>query len=108
MVDVHEGDEGLCPSPEVRVKAQPGRTDGVDAPRTFQGGRGRLAEFHFPQFGGACALAAEASGDGGGGNGGSGLSISREDPLHRKEPWYARYGATTQTCRAGPLLRASG
>eukprot|EP00971_Amphidinium_carterae_P052839 1040444-Amphidinium_carterae.1 len=104
MVDVHEGDEGLCPSPEVRLKAQPGRTDGADAPRTPLGGR-RLAEFHSPQFGGACALAAGASGDRGGGNGGSGPSSSRGDPLHRKDPWY---GATTQTRRAGPQLRASG
>eukprot|EP00971_Amphidinium_carterae_P321041 6381676-Amphidinium_carterae.1 len=84
MVDVHEGDEGLCPSPEVRVKAQPGRSDGDGAPRTPQGGRGRLAEFHSPQFGGACALAAGASGDGGG-NGGSGPSywppVAREETL---------------------------
>eukprot|EP00971_Amphidinium_carterae_P243601 4837846-Amphidinium_carterae.1 len=45
-----------------------------------------------------------ASGDGGG-NGGSGPSSSRGDPLHRKDPWY---GATTQTRRAGPIMRASG
>eukprot|EP00971_Amphidinium_carterae_P137428 2723564-Amphidinium_carterae.1 len=73
-VDVQTGEEGLCPSPDIRVKALPGRMEGTVPPQTPQGGR-RNAEFHSPQFGGESselAAAAGASGNGGGGNGGSG------------------------------------
>eukprot|EP00971_Amphidinium_carterae_P332104 6466086-Amphidinium_carterae.1 len=98
MVEVCDGEEGLCPSPDVRVKAQPGRTDGD--------GRGRL-EFHSPQRGGACGAGAVAGSSGDGhGNGGSGPSSSRGDPLHRKDPWHG--AAPNHARRSGLQLRASG
>eukprot|EP00971_Amphidinium_carterae_P070996 1403781-Amphidinium_carterae.1 len=103
--DVHVSDDGLGPLPEVRVKAQPGRTDGAAPPQPPPRGHGRLAEFHSPQFGGTRALANETSGDGGGGGGGSGPSSSRGDPLHRKDPWH---GATASTLSTGGIRTRAG
>eukprot|EP00971_Amphidinium_carterae_P101544 2010029-Amphidinium_carterae.1 len=68
------GEEGLCPSPDARVKALPGRAEGTVHPQTPQGGK-RSAEFHSPQFGGETSCqgaAASASGGAGGNGGGSG------------------------------------